>query len=70
MKTISYARLQSKYGGEYVAHKNNRVIFHAKTFEQLNKKITQKGVDPTKLTIGFIPRKDLLYIYYASRVSI
>ncbi len=66
MKTISYARLQNKYGGKFVAHKDNRVVFHAKTFGQLNKQITQKGIDPTKLTIGFVPRKDLLYIY-ASR---
>ena len=63
MKIISYARLQGKYGGEYVAHKDNRVVVHAKTYTQLSKKITQKGINRTELTIGFIPRKDILYIY-------
>ncbi len=63
METISYAKFQEKYAGEYIARKNNQVLAHAKTYSQLIKKLVQKHIDRTILTIGFVPPKHTICIY-------
>lgn len=55
MKSISYTKLQKDYAGEYIARKDNRILFHAKTYSQLVKNLLQKHIDRTTLTIGFVP---------------
>ena len=63
MKTISYARLQESYAGEYIARKDSRILAHAKTYRQLVKKLIQKHINRTIVTIGFVPPKSAVCIY-------
>lgn len=63
MKTISYAKLQENYAGEFIARKNERIVVHAKTYSQLVKKLTQIHTDRTTVTIGFVPPKSTICIY-------
>jgi len=63
MKTISYAKLQKNYAGEYIARKNGQVLAHAKTYLQLVKKLIQKHIDRRTITIGFVPPKRTICIY-------
>ena len=63
MKTVSYARLQKKYAGEYIARKDNQILAHAKTYSQLAKKLVQKHINRTIVTIGFVPPKGTICIY-------
>jgi len=63
MKTISYAKLQKDYAGEYIARKDGQIITHAKTYSQLIKKLAQKHIERTTLTIGLVPPKRTICIY-------
>ena len=63
MKTISYAKLQKNYAGEYIARKDAQILAHAKSYSQLAKKIIQKHLDRTKLIVGFVPPKSTICIY-------
>ncbi len=63
MKSISYARLQKNYAGEYIARKADKILAHAKTYSQLTKKIAHKDIDRRTLTIGFVPPKSTICIY-------
>ena len=63
MKTISYAKLQKNYAGEYIAREDNKILAHAKTYSQLTKKLIQQHINRTKITIGFVPPKKTICIY-------
>ncbi len=63
MKTISYARLQERYSGEYIARNGARVLEHAGTYTRLMKRLAQKHIDRTTLSIGFVPPKSAICIY-------
>ena len=56
-KMISYAKVQEKYGGEYIARRDDKVLVHAKTYPLLVKRLTKEKLDRSKLTIGMVPPK-------------
>ena len=63
MKTISYAKLQKNYAGEYIARENGHIVAFAKTYSQLIKKLAQKHIDRKNLTLGFVPPEITICIY-------
>ena len=65
MKTISYVKLQEKYGGQFVALYKGKVIAKSKTLKGLVTKITPKLGDP-HLVIQRIERKDAVCVYRIS----
>ena len=60
---ISYAKVQARYGGKFIAHFKDRVLVSDRTYPGLIRKIAQKGLDRKKLTIGLVPPKDIPCIY-------
>ena len=68
MRTISYAKLQENYGGEYIARRDDHIIAHAKTYPQLLKKLAHKKINRSTLSIGFVPSQRSLCIY-ANQIS-
>ena len=65
MKTISYAKLQEKYGGQFVALYKGRVIAKSRTSKRLFERIAAKLGDP-HLLIQHIDPKDAVCVYRIS----
>lgn len=63
MKTISYAQLQKKHAGEYIARRDNRIVACAKTYSELIRKLAQRHIDRTELVLGFVPPQKTICIY-------
>ena len=66
MKTTSYAKLQEKYGGQFVALYKGKVIAKSKTSKGLFAKVAPKLGDP-HLLIQRVNPKDAFCVY---RISI
>lgn len=62
MKTTAYAKLQEKYGGQFVALYRGRVIAKAKTSKRLFAQIAPKLGDP-RLSIQRVEPKDAVCVY-------
>ena len=60
---ISYAHIQPRYGGKFIAYKGGKVIVSASTYGSLTRKITRKRLNRLTLTIGFVPPKETPCIY-------
>jgi hypothetical protein len=56
---INYTRLKSKYKGQFVAIKHNKVIDHDKDLDSLTKRL---GKLVTSLLVEYIPEKKAIYI--------
>ena len=65
MKTISYVKLQKKYGGQFVALYKGKVVAKSKTSKGLFAKIVPKLGDP-HLLIQHIDPKDAVCVYRIS----
>ena len=53
-KIISYAKLQEKYPGEYIARSGQKIPMHAKTYPLLIQRMIKKHLDRSKVSIGFV----------------
>jgi len=62
MKTQSYAQLQKRYGGQFVATYQGRVIASAKTSKALFKRVT-KYIGDASLFIQYIAPQRAVCIY-------
>ena len=60
---ISYAKLQGRYGGKFIARKDCLVLASAATYGGLIRQIRQKRLDRRTLTFGYVPPKETLCIY-------
>ena len=59
MKRISYAPLQEKYGGKFIARCHNRVLASAKTLKQVFTALSRRKIRYTKdIILGHIPPMD------------
>ena len=63
IKTISYAKLQNRYGGKYIARRGDQVVASAGTYDELIEQLRALGVERTELVIAFIPSPDVFYVY-------
>ena len=50
-KIISYAKLQEKYPGEYIARSGQKIPMHAKTYPLLIQRMIKKHLDRSKVSI-------------------
>ncbi len=62
---MDHADLQDKYGGQFVASKDDTVMAAGKTHGDVVRKLEELGIRFTEVTFEFIHRKDQVYIYYA-----
>jgi len=63
MKRRSYAQLQVRYGGQFIARLNGRVVASAKTSKTLFAKI-RKWIGKRELLIEYIEPKGAICIYF------
>ena len=61
--SISYAKLQRRYGGKFIARTNGHVLASGATYRQLLKAIRQHHLQRSCLIIGYVPPKDAICIY-------
>ena len=53
---ISYAKLQRRYGGKFIARENGTVLASGATYPQLLKVIRKRRLNREVLTIGYTSR--------------
>ena len=63
VKTISYAKLQRRYGGKFIARRDGEVLASATTYRALLSAINKRQLDRRLLIIGYISPKDAICIY-------
>lgn len=63
IKTVSYAKLQRRFGGQFIARTNGHVLASARTYRQLLKAMQQQHLNRRHVIIGYVPPKDAICIY-------
>jgi hypothetical protein len=63
VKAISYARLQRRYGGQFIARQNGKVLASGSTYQELLQAIRKRQLNRLELIIGYVPPKDAICIY-------
>lgn len=62
-KTISYAKLQHRYGGRFIARENGKVLASSPTYRGLLTAIRKRHLNRQQLIVGYVPPKDAICIY-------
>ena len=62
-KAISYAKLQRRYGGRFIARTNGKVLASGQTYRKLLQAIRKQRLDRRALIVGYVPPKDAICIY-------
>lgn len=65
IKAVSYAKLQRRYGGKFIARTDGKVLASGATYPALLKAIRKRALNRKALTIGYVPPKDAICIYVA-----
>lgn len=63
LKAISYAKLQRRYGGKFVARQDGNVLASATTYRGLLQAIRKRHLNRQELIAGYVPPKDTICIY-------
>ena len=63
MKAVSYAKLQRRYGGKFIAREDGRVLASGPTYRQLLQAIRKRHLKREHLIVGYVPPKDAICIY-------
>ena len=63
VKTISYATLQRRYGGKFIAREDGKVLASGGTYRQLLQAIRKRGLNRQALIVGYVPPKNAICIY-------
>ena len=63
LKTISYASLQRRYGGTFIARQNGKVLASGATYRTLLKTIRKRRLTRQQLIVGYVPPKNAICIY-------
>ena len=63
MKAISYAKLQRRYGGKFIAREDGKVLVSGTTYRQLLQAIRKHRLNRQRLIVGYVPPKDAICIY-------
>ena len=65
LKVISYASLQGRYGGKFIAREDGKVRASGLTYHALLQTIRKQQLNRQNLIIGYVPPKDAICIYIA-----
>src|SRR3989338_2647747 len=60
---ISYAKLQRRYGGKFIARKNGKVLASGSTYPQLLQVIRKRRLNRQRLIVGSVPPQKAICIY-------
>lgn len=63
VKAVSYANLQRRYGGKFIARQNGKVLASGTTYRQLLRAISKRRLNRQRLIVGYVPPKDAICIY-------
>ncbi len=61
--TVSYAKLQRRYGGKFIARTNGKVLASGATYPKLLQDIRKRRLDRLALIVGYVPPKNAICIY-------
>lgn len=61
--TISYAKLQRRYGGQFIAREDGKVLASGNTYRQLLQAIRKRHLNRQTLIVGYVPPKKAICIY-------
>ena len=62
-KAISYAKLQRRYGGRFIARQDGKVLASGVTYRELLRAIQRRQLNRQALIIGYVSPKDAVCIY-------
>ena len=62
-KSVSYADLQRRYGGKFIAREDSKVLASGATYRQLLQAISKHRLNRQRLIVGYVPPKDAICIY-------
>ena len=65
IRAISYAKLQRRHGGKFIARKNGKILASGATYPQLLQVIRKRHLNRSTLTVGYAPPKKAICIYSA-----
>lgn len=60
---ISYAKLQRRYGGKFIARENGKVLASGATYPQLLQAIRKRRLNRQRLIVGYVPPQKAICIY-------
>ena len=63
VKVISYAKLQRRYGGQFIARENGKVLASGKTYRQLLQALRKRRLSRQRLIVGYVPPQKAICIY-------
>jgi hypothetical protein len=63
VKAISYAKLQRRYGGQFIARENGKVLAAGKTYAALLQAIRKHHLNRQALIVGYVPPHNAVCIY-------
>ena len=63
VKAISYAKLQRRYGGQFIARQDGKVLASGVTYRELLRVIQRRQLNRQALIIGYIPPQKAICIY-------
>ena len=63
VKAISYAKLQRRYGGRFIARQDGKVLASGITYQELLRVIRRRQLNRQALIIGYVSPKDAVCIY-------
>ena len=63
IKAISYAKLQRRYGGKFIARQDGKVLASGATYRELLRAIRKHQLNRQALIIGYVSPKDAVCIY-------
>ena len=63
IKVISYAKLQRRYGGKFIAREDGHVLASGATYPKLLQAIRKRRLNRQRLIVGYVPPKGAICIY-------
>ena len=63
LPSTSYAKLQRRYGGKFIARQNGHVLASGATYRTLLAAMRKRHLDRRQLVVGYVPLKDAICIY-------
>ena len=63
LKAVSYAKLQRRYGGQFIARQDGTVLASGTTYRQLLHAISKRRLNRQQLIVGYVPPQDAICIY-------